>query len=160
MQRENDGFVKKESNRRPAANPAIEPQKLRRPVSAVLSIRKTKLMLFDLAVLVISALLTFWLYPTVLGTLTVGEITVQLLAATVCIMGTRCAGKIYLQVWRYSRTNSYLRMMCTDVVGGNALPVVGLVAAWPKSAAVSDDDLGDREPCGQFGHSLSVYLAV
>ena len=124
--------MRKESNPRQTDNTAMETQKLRRPMSAVLSIRKTKLMLFDLVVLVISALLTFWLYPSVLGTLTIGEIAVQLLVAAVCIMGTRCVGKIYRQVWRYSRTNSYLRMMCTDVIGGSIYILLGSLLHGPN----------------------------
>lgn len=110
--------MSKKSNRKSTNEMAAVNSKVHRPINMIVSIRKTRLMLFDLVVLTVSSALTFWLYPTVLGILTAAEIAVQLIAAAICIMGMRCAGKIYLQVWRYSRINSYLRLMCTDVAGG------------------------------------------
>ena len=71
--------MSKKSNRKTTKEMASVNSGEHRPINMLVSIRKTRLMLFDLVVLTVSAVLTFWLYPTVLGILTAAEIAVQLI---------------------------------------------------------------------------------
>lgn len=152
--------MSKKSNRKSTNEMAAVNSKVHRPINMIVSIRKTRLMLFDLVVLTVSSVLTFWLYPTVLGILTAAEIAVQLIAAAICIMGMRCAGKIYLQVWRYSRINSYLRLMCTDVAGGILYLLLGSLLYGTNPPLLSHDNLSCCKFDGQLGNSVPVYVAV
>lgn len=92
-----------------------------------LSIRKTKLMLYDLCMLALASISILLLYPDSFALLTVMEKVVQLGIAAVCIIGVRSIFHIYSQVWRYSRINSYLRLMCADIVGGALYIIVALI---------------------------------
>ena len=80
--------------------------------------RKLKLMVYDLGVLAFVAVMILRVFPRGNVTLSWGEAGLQFLLAAVCVMVSRNVFKVYSQVWRYSRTNSYLRLLTADVVGG------------------------------------------
>lgn len=82
------------------------------------NLRKTKLLLYDLFVLALSAMVSLGLYPHSQEQMKIGEIGVQFSIAAICIFGARYLCRIYSQVWRYSRINSYLRLICADMIGG------------------------------------------
>ena len=79
--------------------------------------RKFKLIMYDLVILAVSFFLLAVLNPSTVSHLSNIEILLQYLMAAVCIILCRYVGKIYAQVWRYSRTNSYLRLMMVDCLG-------------------------------------------
>lgn len=83
-----------------------------------LNLRKTKLLLYDLFVLALSAMVSLGLYPHSQEQMKIGEIGAQFSIAAICIFGSRYLCRIYSQVWRYSRINSYLRLICADMIGG------------------------------------------
>ena len=82
------------------------------------NLRKTKLLLYDLFVLALSAMVSLGLYPHSQEQMQIGEIGAQFSIAAICIFGLRYLCRIYSQVWRYSRINSYLRLICADMIGG------------------------------------------
>lgn len=82
------------------------------------NLRKTKLLLYDLFVLALSAMVSLGLYPNSQEQMQIGEIGAQFSIAAICIFGSRYLCRIYSQVWRYSRINSYLRLICADMIGG------------------------------------------
>ena len=82
------------------------------------NLRKTKLLLYDLFVLALSAMVSLGLYPNSQEQMQIGEIGAQFSIAAICIFSARYLCRIYSQVWRYSRINSYLRLICADMIGG------------------------------------------
>ena len=82
--------------------------------------RKLKLMCYDLCVLGFVTVMVLRVFPRGSVTLSWAEAGMQFALAAVCLMASRYVFNVYSQVWRYSRTNSYLRLLSADVVGGLA----------------------------------------
>ena len=80
--------------------------------------RKVKLVLYDLCVLAFVSVLILRVFPRGNATLSWRAAILQFLLAAVCLQVSRGLFKVYSQVWRYSRINSYLRLLLADVVGG------------------------------------------
>ena len=87
--------------------------------------RKLKLMCYDLCVLGFVTAMVLRVFPRGSVTLSWAEAGMQFALAAVCLMASRYVFNVYSQVWRYSRTNSYLRLLVADVVGGLAYVFVG-----------------------------------
>ena len=87
--------------------------------------RKLKLMCYDLCVLGFVTVMVLRVFPRGSVTLSWAEAGMQFALAAVCLMASRYVFNVYSQVWRYSRTNSYLRLLVADVVGGLAYVFVG-----------------------------------
>ncbi len=87
--------------------------------------RKLKLMCYDLCVLGFVTVMVLRVFPRGSVPLSWVEAGMQFALAAVCLMASRYVFNVYSQVWRYSRTNSYLRLLSADVVGGLAYVFVG-----------------------------------
>ena len=96
-------------------------------LSRLLTLRKAKLISYDLLVIAVASWLLLVVYPTNVVNLSPAENLIQFALAAVCILLARYVGKVYSQVWRYSRTNSYLRLMCSDAVGGVIYLLLGFL---------------------------------
>lgn len=81
------------------------------------SSRKLKLVAYDLLVLLVAGLV-FMVLSSSTVQMAPYEILIQFVLAAVCIITSREICRVYVQVWRYSRTNSYIRLMCADIIGG------------------------------------------
>ena len=91
------------------------------------SYRKTKLIFYDLVVLAVVSVLLLRIFPRGGTTLSWRDTAIQFLLAAICLTACRKLMKVYAQVWRYSRINSYLRLLIADVLGGLLYIVVGHV---------------------------------
>lgn len=81
-------------------------------------IRKLKLVGYDIIVIAIACWLILAVNPVKSVALTGGQLCMNFLMAALCIIGSRKACKIYSQVWRYSRSSSYMKLICADAIGG------------------------------------------
>lgn len=80
-------------------------------------IRKLKLIAYDLLMLLLSGLVFMVISPSIVP-MAPYEIALQFVLASICIILSRDVCRVYAQVWRYSRTNSYIRLMGADAIGG------------------------------------------
>lgn len=80
--------------------------------------RKIKLMFYDLCVLAIVTFPILTVFPRGGATLSWGEAAIQFFLEAVCLLVMRNVCKVYSQVWRYSRVNSYFRLIGADFLGG------------------------------------------
>ena len=94
-----------------------------------ISHRTAKLIAYDLLVLLFSFWLLAFLNPSATTKLSMGDIVIQYAVAALCITVWRNIGKIYAQVWRYSRTNSFLRLILIDCCGSGTY--IGLAYLLP-----------------------------
>lgn len=78
--------------------------------------RKVKLIVYDLLVLAIAFLLSGIFSHG--GENALPLMATQFVLAAVCMIGMREIFSVYAQVWRYSRSDSYLRLVCADCIGG------------------------------------------
>ena len=122
--------------------------------------RKLKLMVYDLGVLAFVAVMILRVFPRGNVTLSWGEAGLQFLLAAVCVMVSRNVFKVYSQVWRYSRTNSYLRLLTADVVGGPDLCGGGPSDSRGASHLLPHGGDGGHCLYGVYGAPVPVHLAV
>ena len=95
------------------------------PVEHLFSLRKAKLMFFDLCVLALAVGIVYGLQLGMSSKLAFSEIAIHFVIVSSSVLLCRAFGRIYAQVWRYSRTNSYLRLIFTDFCGGWLYVVLG-----------------------------------
>lgn len=93
--------------------------------------RKVKLITYDLLVLAAVSVMILLVFPRGSVLFSWKEAGIQFLVAAICLTISRNLMKVYSQVWRYSRTNSYLRLLMADVVGGFAYILLGYLIPTP-----------------------------
>ena len=98
--------------------------------------RKLKLVVYDLIILLISFFFLTIVNPSSIVHLNYAEIFGQYLIAAVCITGWRAVGKVYRQVWRYSRTDSFLGLICMDCFGLATYIAVAFLLPFKNFAAL------------------------
>lgn len=99
-----------------------------------MSHRKAKLIIYDLLVLGVSFFLLAVVNPSSFQKFSYRLLLMQYTLAAVCLTGWRNIGKIYAQVWRYSRTDSYLRLIGVDCLGMLTYIGVSYLLPFPRFA--------------------------
>ena len=84
------------------------------------------LVLYDLILLMMVDVFLLILYPSTADPLTPTGVVTHLLLGAVCIFAARFATQVYRQIWRYATSESYLRLILADAVGG----AVYIVCRW------------------------------
>ena len=91
--------------------------------------RHSRLLAFyDGLILLIVSLVMLFLYPSSVTGLGLLQIAVNTVLALVCIIGMRFLLRIYVFVWRYSRTSLYIRLLLADFWGGLVWLVINKLA--------------------------------
>ncbi len=94
-------------------------------IKSLLRERRLILALYDALIFLASCVLIMLLHPSVpYQEHSVENVLFQSGLFMICMIGVRCFGKAYNQVWRYSRVDSYIRLMMCDIVGGAAYMVL------------------------------------
>ena len=78
----------------------------------------SRLLLIDVLIFVAVFAVMMFLFYEMKMRLGAAEIALQLFMACVCIFGARFPGGIYRQIWRYSGTSLYMRLVLLDALGG------------------------------------------
>lgn len=79
---------------------------------------KLKLMLCDLALLLLVDMLMLVVYPSEDEHLAAAAVVGQMLLGAASIFGWRTAGGVYRQIWRYGGTMAYMQMILLDLLAG------------------------------------------
>ena len=94
--------------------------------------RKLKMIVYDLCVLAVVTYLILGVFPRGGALFSVRETVIQFALAAVSMILSRNVCKVYSQVWRYSRSNSYLRLLFADAVGAVIYYLVAEVLPFPR----------------------------
>ncbi len=87
--------------------------------------RRASLMIYDWIVLLLSCALLMIIKPSRELPLSATGVAIHTAALSACVIGVRVLGRAYKQVWRYSRVNSYIRLILCDFAA--AAVYVGLI---------------------------------
>ena len=74
-----------------------------------------QLWIYDLLVFLAVEIITYIQFKSYI-TLTVFEITVNVLVSLICVFFARFVGRIYNQMWRYGGIQCYIRLIVVDVI--------------------------------------------
>ena len=99
-------------------------------------IRKAKLMFFDICVIIISIFVSYLIQFGFTGKLYFFSILINFLILTPLIIILRAIFKVYAQVWRYSRSNSYLRLIYSDFIAGLFFLLLEFLLPVPKTSLI------------------------
>ena len=95
--------------------------------------RKLKLICYDLLVMAFVSVMILRVFPRGnASNLSWGLTGVQFLLVAFCLILSRNLWKVYSQVWRYSRTISYLRLLLADMTGGLVYIFLGAFLPWER----------------------------
>ena len=95
--------------------------------------RKLKLICYDLLVMAFVSVMILRVFPRGnASNLSWGMTGVQFLLVAFCLILSRNLWKVYSQVWRYSRTISYLRLLLADMTGGLVYIFLGAFLPWER----------------------------
>lgn len=89
--------------------------------------RTFRLILYDLAVLSIAFVLLVLANPSSPAHLNFLHIAIHFVLMGACVIIWRYLMKIYAQIWRYSNSNAYLRLMATDFLAGFTYTILNYV---------------------------------
>ncbi len=95
-----------------------------------ISVRWT-LVLYDLICILFVDLLLLVMYRGA-GGLTLGEVIYHTVLSAACIFTARFVMKIYGQIWRYGGIQSYIRLVCADVIGFIAYAILWAIIPYGK----------------------------
>lgn len=88
---------------------------------------RLKLMVYDEIVLAISFLIVVVANVSTTAPISLAGSLMQFVIASACMLICRNAGRVYSQVWRYSRTDAYLRLMVMDVASVTIYALINAV---------------------------------
>ena len=80
--------------------------------------RKASLMFYDALLLLLVDLLILVIYPSSIKRLSGHGVILQMALGALCVFACRVFAGVYRQIWRYSGSQAYMRLILSDLVAG------------------------------------------
>ncbi len=91
---------------------------------------KRKLLLQFIDIIIMAVILSFcaFVFPTIGSIHLIEEdLPLKIVVLMICIVGARCAFRIYSQVWRYANVKSYIKLILADAIGCGTFVVLSRI---------------------------------